>query len=64
MTERFYTLEELPQLLESPEISDEFRRRIELVLNDSGKYSVESLGIVGSTALTSEFVEKEHPPSL
>ena len=49
MTEKYYTRDQLVSLLDSPEISSEFREKIKAALNDGSQSAIESLGTAGAT---------------
>ena len=49
MTAKYFTRDQLTSLLDSPEISSEFREKIRVALSDGSQSAIESLGTVGST---------------
>ena len=54
MTEKYYTRDQLVSLLDSPEISSEFREKIKAALNDGSQSAIESLGTAGLTTQPAE----------
>ena len=49
MVEKYYTRDQLLSLLDSPEISSEFREKIKAALNDGSQSAIESLGAFAVT---------------
>ena len=61
MSQKFYTVEQLKALLGSPEISDEFRKRIEVALKDGSRSAIERLGVIIASAYYEIKLLKEIP---
>ncbi|MFH1374316.1 MAG: hypothetical protein ABII79_11020 [bacterium] len=53
MSDKYYTIEQLQRLLQSPEITERFRKQIEAVLKDGSRAAIESLGTTCAAASTS-----------
>jgi len=54
MTHRNYTVEELRRLLESPEISDDFRKRIVDAIENGSPEAIGRLGSLHATAINQQ----------
>ena len=57
MVEKYYTRDQLLSLLDSPEISSEFREKIKAALNDGSQSAIESLGTAGLTTQPAQSVQ-------
>lgn len=61
MSNNYYTIEQLWELLKSPEISDNFRKAIIMALEDGSDAAIRSLCPAHATAFTRQEVGQDLP---